>query len=236
MTPRILLSLIGTLALFAVGAGSCQRIDNGAPALALAPVGAPPPGFEMTRATAEPGWRSVSEATQVNAAGEPFSARAIEAYLTSRHTGLSRSEIHRLSGVIIAEALRHGVEPGLVLAVIEVESTGYHRAVSPVGALGLMQILPSTGEELASKHGVTWYGAETLFDPVVNVKLGTAYLKELSDRYDHVPTALAAYNWGPSRIDRRLRQGSSLPEIYVKRVMQAYDGVGDHLAMHTTSS
>jgi soluble lytic murein transglycosylase len=105
-----------------------------------------------------------------------------------------------------------------------------------VGALGLMQVLPSTGEELARKHGVVWRGAETLFDPLVNVKLGVAYLKQLSDRYSHVPTALAAYNWGPGRIDKRIRRGDTLPKIYVKKIMRAYDTVGGHLALHTSSS
>jgi soluble lytic murein transglycosylase-like protein len=236
MTPRILLTLVGTLMMFGVGAGSCQQIDGSATVNALPHVGAPPPGFEATNAADETAWRHVAVETQVDASGEPYTAGAIAAYLTSRHTGLSKLEIRRLAAAIISEALRHGVEPGLVLAVIQVESNGYHRAVSPVGALGLMQILPSTARELASKHGIVWHGDETLFDPIVNVKLGTAYLKQLADRYDHVPTALAAYNWGPGRIDRRLRNGKDLPEIYVNRVMRAYDGVGGHLALHTSSS
>jgi hypothetical protein len=47
-------------------------------------------------------------------------------------------------------------------------------------------------------------------------------LRKLTDRYQDVSTALAAYNWGPGRIDRRLRAGKSLPKIYPERVMQAY--------------
>ena len=90
-----------------------------------------------------------------------------------------------------------------------------------------MQIMPSTGKALARQHGVTWRGPETLFDPVINVKLGIAYLYELSDRYDHLPTALAAYNWGPGRIDSRIRRRSSMPKIYVEQVMRAYDKVVD---------
>jgi soluble lytic murein transglycosylase-like protein len=231
--------ILFSLLLCAVATGSCQFADNGGRSepLALPHVSAPPPG--MLPAAAVPvtaTFRAIYRETQVDEGGEPFTADAIAAYLRNRHTGLSQAEIRELAAVIMSEALRQRIEPGLVLAVIQVESAGYHRAVSPVGALGLMQILPSTGEELAAKHGVPWHGPETLFDPKVNVKLGTAYLKQLSDRYDHVPTALAAYNWGPGRIDRRLRKGDTLPEIYVNAVMRAYDGAGGHLALHTSSS
>ena len=93
---------------------------------------------------------------------------------------------------------------------MHVESRFYNFAVSPVGAIGLMQVMPETGEELAARLGIHWVGPQTLFDPTVNVRLGVAYLRELSDRYDgNLPTALAAYNWGPGHIDRRLRLGTA---------------------------
>jgi soluble lytic murein transglycosylase-like protein len=143
--------------------------------------------------------------------------------LRGRHTALADHELSELANTIVEESQRHGLDPALVMAVIRVESAGHHLALSPVGAMGLMQILPSTGEELAAEFGVTWRGPDTLFDPIVNVKLGTAYLRKLSDRYQHVPTALAAYNWGPGRIDRRLRSGDEVPSLYVSQVMHAYD-------------
>ena len=85
-----------------------------------------------------------------------------------------------------------------------------------------MQILPSTGEELAGELGVTWLGPQTLFDPFVNVRLGVAYLKELTERYGNTSSALAAYNWGPGHIDRRIRRGVPLPKAYPALVMEAY--------------
>jgi len=151
--------------------------------------------------------------------------RFVVEHLESRHTGLSGREIRRVAATIVDECTKRDIEPKLVLGVIQVESSGYHRAVSPVGAVGLMQIMPATGEELAQDRGMAWHGPETLFDPVVNVQLGITYLQELSDRYDHIPTALAAYNWGPSRIDRRIRSGARLPQVYVERVMRAVDEV-----------
>lgn len=147
----------------------------------------------------------------------------ILATLTDRHTGLASRELEHLADTIMDESARHGLDPSLVLAVIQVESGGYHLAVSPVGALGLMQLLPSTAAELAEKHGHTWRGPNSLFDPILNVKLGTAYLRQLESKYGSMTTALAAYNWGPGRIDRRLRSGGAVPRIYPEQVMRFYD-------------
>ena len=105
--------------------------------------------------------------------------------------------------------------------MIHVESRYDAFIVSDAGAIGLMQILPATGEELALRLGIPWEGARTLFDPVANVRLGIAYLKELSDRYGNTNIALAAYNWGPGHIDRRLRRGTPLPRVYPRLVSDA---------------
>lgn len=157
--------------------------------------------------------------------------RAIARELARRHTGLGAQEILPLAHRIVTEARRHELEPALVMAVIEVESSGYHMAVSSVGALGLMQLLPSTAEEVARDFGIPWNGPDTLFDPYTNVRLGTAYLRVLADRYrGDVSMALAAYNWGPGRIDRRLRRGVAMPERYVSKVMTAYDGNTEQIA------
>jgi soluble lytic murein transglycosylase len=71
--------------------------------------------------------------------------------------------------------------------------------------------------------GIPWNGADTLFDPIINVRLGTAYLSHLTKRYGNVDTALAAYNWGPGRIDRRLRRGATVPSRYIEQVMRVFD-------------
>jgi soluble lytic murein transglycosylase-like protein len=144
---------------------------------------------------------------------------AIAEHLASRQTGLEPGEIKPLAAAIVSEARARDFDPWLVMAVIEVESRFDNFAVSPVGALGLMQILPSTGEALARRVGILWRGSQTLFDPVTNVKLGVAYLHELHERFGHLPTTLAAYNWGPGRIGRWVRSGSTLPVHYAQRVL-----------------
>ncbi len=172
--------------------------------------------------------------SQVDAAPVSWSAPvedpAVEALMVqfrARHTGLSDPEIRELAALLIRESERNGLDPDLVLAVMQVESSCYNFAVSSVGALGLMQIMPGTGEVLAARHGVEWHGPDTLFDPIVNVTLGIAYLRQLTDRFGSLPAALAAYNWGPARIDSRLRRGAALPSKYVQQVLQVYDVPGD---------
>lgn len=149
--------------------------------------------------------------------------RAVLAFLRSRHTGMSRLDEENVARTVVREARRHDLDPALVLAVIQVESGGYYHAISHVGAMGLMQLLPATAKEMADSLGLEWHGPESLFDPVMNVRLGTAYIKHLADRYGDVSTALAAYNWGPTRIDQRIRKGTGVPSIYIERVMKAFD-------------
>ena len=84
-----------------------------------------------------------------------------------------------------------------------------------------MQILPSTGRWLAPQIGLEWKGPQTLFDPIANVRLGVAYLRQLWDRYDNLSAALAAYNWGPGRIDRRIAAGGPIPVEYTNLVLTA---------------
>lgn len=155
---------------------------------------------------------------------QPEDARIAEIleFLGSRRTALTPRELRRLSRVILRESERHDLDPWLVMSVMAVESGFYNFAVSHVGALGLMQVMPATGEELAGRLGIAWRGPQTLFDPVLNVRIGVAYLRELSDRYGRLPVALAAYNWGPGRIDSKLRRGVPLPEEYVRLVLRSY--------------
>ena len=91
--------------------------------------------------------------------------RLVVEHLERLHTGLSHQEISRVATTIVDECDERDIEPNLVLGVIQVESSGYHRAVSPVGALGLMQIMPATVQQLAQDRGVAWQGPEMLFDP-----------------------------------------------------------------------
>ena len=159
----------------------------------------------------------VTEAV-VAAPAAPSAADQIEVLLSRHMTGLAGFEVRRTAEAIVAEAARNRVDPRLVLAVMNTESGYYNFARSPVGALGLMQIMPATGEMLAREAGVDWSGPDDLFAPELNVRLGVRYLALLHARYGSWQRALAAYNWGPAAIDRRLADGDSVPEVYVQQV------------------
>jgi soluble lytic murein transglycosylase-like protein len=153
-------------------------------------------------------------------------ARALDwvtAQLRQNARSLSNEEVERTAQVLVREAHARGFEPGLVLAIIEIESQFDAFAVSHVGAIGLMQLMPNTGAYLAERIGVDWQGPRTLFDPSANVLLGVAYLEELRDHFEELSTALAAYNYGPSAIRRRVRRGAPVPARYAEAVLAAWE-------------
>ncbi len=155
----------------------------------------------------------------------------------ARHgTGLTESEIEEVAAAVVRESLRYGFDPNLVLALIHIESRGDVFALSSAGAMGLMQIMPATGEELAADFEILWTGPQMLFHPVLNVQMGIAYLRQLESRYGNLATALAAYNWGPGRIDARIRRGSALPARYSRLVLAAYDAHGMQERVMVSSS
>jgi soluble lytic murein transglycosylase-like protein len=107
----------------------------------------------------------------------------------------------------VAEAShRFGLPASWIWAVMRVESGGAERAVSPAGAMGLMQIMPATWRDLRGRHGL---GADP-FTPRDNILAGAAYLRELYDRYG-APGFLAAYNAGPKRYEDAVIGGAQLP-------------------------
>ena len=113
----------------------------------------------------------------------------------------------------------HGLDPRLVAAVVQAESAFDHLAVSPRGAVGLMQLMPATAAGLA---------VDDPYDPDQNLRGGTAYLRRLLDRYGgDLELALAAYNAGPEAVDR---YGGVPPyretRDYVRRVLRLFAGDG----------
>lgn len=104
---------------------------------------------------------------------------------------------------VVREAARQRVEPGVILGVIRQESAFDALAQSAAGARGLMQILPSTGQEIARSFGERLPSAARLHDAEVNLRYGTHFLRDLLDRFDgNLALAAAAYNAGPARVRR----------------------------------
>jgi soluble lytic murein transglycosylase-like protein len=131
------------------------------------------------------------------------SARAAHAPLDARP----------FADLIETVALKHGVDPELVHAVVQAESNYEPRAKSPVGARGLMQVMPATAKDL---------GIKNLYDPQNNLEAGVRYLKFLLARFD-LKRAIAAYNAGPANV----RKYGGVPPFeetqnYVKKVSGTY--------------
>jgi len=106
------------------------------------------------------------------------------------------------------EARRHKLDPYLIAGIIRQETVFNPKARSRANALGLMQLLPSTGQSVARKNslGGGRISQADLFNPVINIQLGTAYIRELFDRFGRFEYVAAAYNGGPTRVSRWLNQ------------------------------
>lgn len=121
----------------------------------------------------------------------------------------------------------YNLEPALIYAMINTESRFDRRAVSNVGACGLMQIMPTTSEEIAEKLGEDDFD---IFDVETNIQFGCYYIRYLIDRYNDIVLGLSAYNAGPSNVDNWIKSGFSgkkedIPvkqtRNYVKKVLRS---------------
>ena len=146
----------------------------------------------------------------------------IHMILKNSRTGLSPHMEAELAKLIYRESLKYNYDPELILALIMTESSFYNWSKSNVGAMGLMQIRPDTGRALARAKNIAWHGKRTLFNPDLNIKLGTHYLATLHDRFGDLETALTAYNYGPSRVAEMQKRCQPLPQAYASRIMNAY--------------
>ena len=130
-----------------------------------------------------------------------------------------------ISTMVAEASQRFGIPASWIRAVMQVESFGDVRALSPKGAMGLMQIMPESWATLRSRYGL---GADP-YDAHDNILAGAAYLRELLDRYGS-PGFLAAYNAGPARYEDHLATGRALPaetQAYVATLAPVIGGEDD---------
>ena len=122
------------------------------------------------------------------------------AYGVAKPTAAGTRRATEFDDLIVEHANRHSLQPDFVRAVIQAESAFNPRARSPKGAMGLMQLMPSTAAE---------YRVFNAYDPAENIRAGVAYLKSLLTRFgDDVSLALAAYNAGPKAVEK---YGNAVP-------------------------
>lgn len=137
---------------------------------------------------------------------------------------------------IRAAAAEFSLDPAYVASVVLAESSFDAEAVSSVGAIGLMQIMPATGEWIAGKLEDEPFDVQRLYQPEVNLRYGCWYLRFLLDRYDgDMYTASTAYHQGQGRVDQWLEDpqysqdgrtltaiSSAVTDTYVNRIMESY--------------
>jgi len=139
------------------------------------------------------------------------------------------------------QAQRAGLDPYFVAAVIREESSYDPRARSWVGAVGLMQLMPDTARLVAREAGLVYDEPASLWDPGLNIALGTRYLASLRARFQEPLLAVASYNAGPHRVQRWLadRPTADLEEFvdqipfdetrgFVKRVFTSWQQYRRH--------
>jgi soluble lytic murein transglycosylase len=119
---------------------------------------------------------------------------------------------------LISSSRENGLDPVLVAALIRQESNFNPLATSPVGARGLMQLMPDVGQSLARAKGIPW-NPDILYEPGISIKLGTAHLSTLMRKYPEVVKSLAAYNAGESRVVKwSTKTGAADPEVFTERI------------------
>jgi soluble lytic murein transglycosylase len=136
--------------------------------------------------------------------------------------GFNNYEVSNLTNVIYEESHRFQIDPLLIIAVIISESSFKNHQCSAMGAEGLMQIKPSTGREIAARWGIEWSADDGLFDPRLNIQLGTAYLFELIWKFKDIEQAITAYKMGETMTMEYLGWGIELPDRYFGRVKRIH--------------
>jgi soluble lytic murein transglycosylase-like protein len=150
----------------------------------------------------------------------PTLEQRIAALLVKRAPKMEPVDRLRVAGAIHAAHQTHGVDPLLVLAIIEQESTFKTDARGVRGSIGLMQVRPFVGADVAKRNNIPWKGAKTLLDPAANVQIGACYLGEMLEMHGDPALAIAAYNMGPYRVQRMVERGHHPKPKYLISVLK----------------
>jgi soluble lytic murein transglycosylase len=141
-----------------------------------------------------------------------------------------KKDYMKIAQTIIDQSLKYEFDPIFLLAVISNESKFDPSIVGDVGEIGLMQIRPTTAKWITDLKGVKYRGKKSLRDPIVNIKIGSAFLAFLREEFDsHARLYLAAYNMGQGNVRHALSK-KVWPKEYAAHVMQHYVGYYNELA------
>ncbi|NOQ88541.1 MAG: transglycosylase SLT domain-containing protein, partial [Gammaproteobacteria bacterium] len=121
---------------------------------------------------------------------------------------------------ILKNSVQQKLNPAILFGLVRRESAFNEKAYSPVGARGLMQIMPGTGRQIAKNLNERWRGSNSLYNPETNIKYGAFYYQKLLNQFDgNYAIALAAYNAGPKRVNKWLPETESMPaDIWIETI------------------
>lgn len=121
---------------------------------------------------------------------------------------------------LVEQAEQSGIDPAWAYGILRAESAWMTDARSGADARGLMQLVPDTAAMVARRNGLPWNGADSLYDPVTNITLGTRYLSQVAERFNGAPwLASAAYNAGPGRVNQWLdARGALAPDLFIATI------------------
>jgi soluble lytic murein transglycosylase len=149
----------------------------------------------------------------------------VREFLERNRIRMERDQVEHIARSVHEASARFQLPPEMILAVIRIESAFDPNALSHKGAIGLMQILPSTAQEIARELQMEWSGDDLLRDPSANIAMGAYYLTKLIGQFDDLAVALAAYNHGPGRIAELAEANAALPMGYATKVLSHYTPV-----------
>jgi transglycosylase-like protein with SLT domain len=207
-TPCVQLTLIATL--FVPSLLSIQSLSRSEP------------GFQLGH------WERIQTAALAPPSRLPRDLVKIYGIVKANRPDIGDGEVWEMADVIREECIKHALDPILILALIQVESGFQFTAVSPMGARGIMQIMPDVAQGLAQESGVRpqsgsrRFRPEYLDDPLFNIKLGVYYLHGLKKNFRDVSTTLVAYNLGPTELRNRLDNNIEFSDEYAATVLSTY--------------
>jgi hypothetical protein len=136
--------------------------------------------------------------------------------------GFTDEEKNQLADVISSECKKYDYDPMFLMSLIITESSFMQGQTSCVGARGLMQIRPFVGRSLADKMGIEWEGSSTLFEPELNIQMGSRHLFDMILKFKDVRQAIISYNLGETALRHRMRLDKPLPRSFLNKVMTNY--------------
>jgi soluble lytic murein transglycosylase-like protein len=156
---------------------------------------------------------------------DPGREELVRLQLNDLATHLPAAERREIARGLVRAERETGIDALLLVALAEQESRFRPAARSRRGALGLLQVLPGTGRDVARRHGIPWDGSASLLRPTFNIRIGALYLAEMKERFGSWDLALTAYHRGPGAAVRVARRGLRPSSRYAARVLHRYEAL-----------